>query len=268
MISQVRNKRQYLKSMSMDKETIVLKKRLLDLANQSYQNNMFTFSGFLSLHEQQLIEEIRKENAFIAVTLYGGNTDCERMMARFGNKEELGYEEAFPICCIKIEPLIEKFADALTHRDFLGAVMNLGIERNTIGDIFVQGKSAYLYCHQKMAEYLLEELDKVKHTHVKCHLIDSVEELPTVEPIPKEVLVSSCRIDGVISKVYNISRTGSLELFRSGRIFVNGKLMENNSYVLKPNDSITVRGFGKFIFKEEVYKTKKEKLRILIEKYE
>lgn len=252
----------------MDKETIVLKKRLLDLANHSYQNNMFTFSGFLSLHEQQLIEEIRKENAFIAVTLYGGNTDCERMMARFGNKEELGYEEAFPIRCIKIEPLIEKFADALTHRDFLGAVMNLGIERNTIGDIFVQGKSAYLYCHQKMAEYLLEELNKVKHTHVKCHLIDSVEELPTVEPISKEVLVSSCRIDGVISKVYNISRTGSLELFRSGRIFVNGKLIENNSYVLKAGDSVTVRGFGKFIFKEEVYKTKKEKLRILIEKYE
>ena len=254
--------------MSMDKETIVLKKRLHDLANQSYQNNMFTFSAFLSLHEQQLIEEIRKENAFIEVTLYGGNTDCERMMARFGNKEELGYEEAFPICCIKIEPLIEKFADALTHRDFLGAVMNLGIERNTIGDIYVQGKSAYLYCHQKMAEYLLEELDKVKHTHVKCHLIDSVEELPTVESISKEVLVSACRIDGVISKVYNISRTVSLELFRSGRIFVNGKLMENNSYVLKLNDSITVRGFGKFIFKEEVYKTKKEKLRILIEKYE
>ena len=69
--------------MSMDKETIVLKKRLLDLANQSYQNNMFTFSGFLSLHEQQLIEEIRKENAFVSVTLYGGNTDCERVMARF-----------------------------------------------------------------------------------------------------------------------------------------------------------------------------------------
>ena len=54
----------------MDKETIVLKKRLLDLANQSYQNNMFTFSGFLSLHEQQLVEEIRRENAFIRAELY------------------------------------------------------------------------------------------------------------------------------------------------------------------------------------------------------
>ena len=252
----------------MDKETIVLKKRLLDLANQSYQNNMFTFSGFLSLHEQQLVEEIRRENAFIKATLYGGNTDCERVMVRFGDKDELGYEEDFPIDCIKIEPLIEKFADALTHRDFLGAVMNLGIERNTIGDIFVQGKSAFLYCHNKMTEYLLDELDKIKHTHVKCRVINDVGELPVSEPVPKEVLVASCRIDGVLAKVYNISRTGSLELFRSGRVFVNGKLMENNSYVLKAGDSVTARGFGKFIFKEEVYKTKKDKLRIWIEKYE
>ena len=252
----------------MDKETIVLKKRLFDLANQSYQNNMYTFSGFLSLHEQQLVEEIRRENAFIKVQMYGGNTDCERVMVRFGDKDELGYEEEFPIDCIKIEPLIEKFADALTHRDFLGAVMNLGIERNTIGDIFVQGKSAFLYCHNKMTEYLLDELDKIKHTHVKCRVISDVGELPISEPVPKEVLVASCRIDGVIAKVYNISRTGSLELFRTGRVFVNGKLMENNSYVLKADDSVTARGFGKFIFKEEVYKTKKEKLRILIEKYE
>lgn len=252
----------------MDKETVLLKKRLLDLANQSYQNNMFTFSGFLSLHEQQLIEEIRRENAFVCVTLYGGNSNCERLMARFGNKEELGYEETFPICCIKIEPLIEKFADALSHRDFLGAIMNLGIERNTVGDIFVQGKSAYVYCHQKMAEYFLQELDQVKHTHVKCKLIETEEELPVSEPVLKEVLVSSCRIDGVIAKVYHISRTDSLELFRTGRIFVNGKLMENNSYGLKNGDAITVRGFGKFIFKEEVYKTKKEKVKILVEKYE
>lgn len=252
----------------MDKETIILKKRLLDLADLSYQNNMFTFSAFLSLHEQQLVEEICKENPFVTVTLAGGHEDCERRMARFGNKEELGYEEEFPIRCIKIEPLIVKFADALTHRDFLGAVMKLGIERNTIGDIFVDGKSAYLYCHQKIAEYLLTELDQVKHTHVKCRIVDPAEEMPAAKPVEKEVLVSSVRIDGVIAKVYNISRTESLELFRTGRIFVNGKLMENNSYGLKSDDHVTARGFGKFIFKQEVYKTKKEKLRILIEKYE
>lgn len=251
----------------MDKETAVLKKHLLDLADQSYQNNMFTFSAFLSLHEQQLVEEIRKENAFVRMTLDGGHADCERRMVRFGDKEELGYEEEFPIRCVKIEPLIEKFADVLTHRDFLGAVMNLGIERNTIGDIFVEGKSAYLYCHQKIAEYLLAELDQVKHTHVKCRVVDPKEEMPAAKTVEKEVLVSSARIDGVISKVYNISRTDSLELFRTGKVFVNGKLMENNSYVLHAGDHVTARGFGKFIFKEEICRTKKEKLRILIEKY-
>lgn len=251
----------------MDKETVLLKKHLQDLANQSYQNNMFTFTGFLSLHEQQLITEIRKEIASIQVTLYGGNDDCERVIARFGNPEELGYEEEFPIVCIKIEPLIEKFADALTHRDFLGAIMNLGIERSTIGDIFVQGKSAFVYAHKKMAEYLIDELDKVRHTSVRCKIVTDVAELPISEPTQKEILVSSVRVDGVIAKVYNISRTGSLELFRTGRVFVNGKLMENNSYMLKDGDSVTARGFGKFTYIKEVHVTKKDKLRILIEKY-
>jgi len=252
----------------MDKETVLLKKHLLDLANQSYQNNMFTFTGFLSLHEQQLLTEVQKETGSIRVDLCGGNEDCERVMARFGNPEELGYEEEFPIVCIKIEPLIEKFADSLTHRDFLGAIMNLGIERSTIGDIFVQGKSAFVYCHKKMAEYLMEELDKVKHTNVRCRIVEDAGELPSAVPVEKEVLVSSCRVDGVIAKVYNISRTGSLELFRTGRVFVNGKLMENNSYLLKEGDAVTARGFGKFTYVREVNVTKKDKVRILIEKFE
>ena len=251
----------------MDKETVLLKKHLLDLANQSYQNNMFTFTGFLSLHEQQLIDEIFRETGSVCVTLNGGNEGCERVMARFGNPEELGYEEEFPICCVSVKPLIEKFADNLTHRDFLGAVMNLGIERSTIGDIFVKGKSAYIFCQRKMAEYLVDELDKVKHTNVKCQIVEDVKDLPVSEPVPMEVLVSSCRVDGVIAKVYNISRTSSLELFRTGRVFVNGKLIENNSYVLKEGDSITARGFGKFTYVKEMYVTKKDKLRILIEKY-
>jgi RNA-binding protein YlmH len=252
----------------MDKETVLLKKHLLDLANQSYQNNMFTFTGFLSLHEQQLLAEVQKETGSIRVDLYGGNEECERVMARFGNPDELGYEEEFPIVCIKIEPLIEKFADSLTHRDFLGAIMNLGIERSTIGDIFVQGKSAFVYCYKKMAEYFLEELDKVKHTNVRCKIVEDVAQLPISEPTPQEVLVSSVRMDGVIAKVYNISRTGSLELFRTGRVFVNGKLMENNAYLLKEGDMVTARGFGKFSYIREITVTKKDKVRILVGKYE
>lgn len=72
---------------------------------------------------------------FAGITLYGGREEAERKILRFGSEAELGYEQPFPICCIRIRPLSAKFADKLSHRDYLGALMNLGIERSTIGDI-------------------------------------------------------------------------------------------------------------------------------------
>jgi len=244
-----------------------LKKRLIDLSRQSYQNNMFTFTGFLALNEQQVLYDAQKDLS-AKYTLYGGCDTCERCMVRFGDKEELGYEENFPIVCLHVKPLIAKFADSFSHRDFLGAVMNLGIERSTIGDIVVKDNTAYIYCHEKMADYLIEELDKVKHTHVKCEKIDNAEDAPQKEPVTKEYIVASGRIDVIISKVHNLSRTHSLELFRAKKIFVNGKLQENNSYFLKENDVVTARGFGKFIFYREAGQTKKERLKIQVGIYE
>lgn len=69
---------------------------------------------------------------FAGITLYGGREEAERKILRFGSEAELGYEQPFPICCIRIRPLSAKFADKLSHRDYLGALMNLGIERSTM----------------------------------------------------------------------------------------------------------------------------------------
>ena len=79
--------------------------------------------------------------------------------------------------------------------------------------------------------------------------------------------VSSARIDGVISKLYNIPRSTSLELFRAGRVFVNGRTTENNSYALKKGDSVTARGFGRFLYEGEQGETRKGKLRVLLKVY-
>lgn len=252
----------------MDKETEILKKRLLDLGNQSYRNNMFTFTGFLSLAEQQLLQDVKKELGSISVTLFGGSELSERAVARFGNSEELGYEENFPIVCVHIRPLLKKFSDDLTHRDFLGALMNLGIERSTIGDINIRDNECFLFCLDKIADYICEELTKIKHTSVICSQTEITEEFLQVSPVPYEILVSSNRIDGVISRVYNFSRSQSVELFRAKKIFVNGKQQENNSYFLKEGDVVTVRGFGKFIYFRQISVTKKDKLRLEIGKYE
>lgn len=252
--------------MTEDKEKDLqqLKKRLLELAEKSYDRNIYTYTPFLSLMQQQVFHAIADEVSYAGYMMEGGASVCERKIIRFGTPENLGYEEPFPIVCLKMQPVMEKFADNLTHRDFLGAIMNLGIERSTIGDIFVQEKSGILFCQESIAPYLLENLHQVKHTNIKCAITEDTAVLRNAEPNEVMITVSSIRIDSVIAKLYHISRSQSLDLFHSGRIFVNGIITENNSYQLKKDDAVTVRGYGKFIYYGLSGETKKGKARISV----
>ncbi|MCM1087171.1 MAG: YlmH/Sll1252 family protein [Muribaculaceae bacterium] len=250
-----------------EKELLQLKKRLYELADKSYQRGVYTYTPFLSLSEQQVFHENKKELAYAGVDMEGGAPACDRKIIRFGSLETLGYEEAYPIVCLEMLPVTPKFADALTHRDFLGAIMNLGIERSTIGDIFVQEQGGVLFCQQSIAPYLTENLCRVKHTNIRCQIAESEISLHTATPQETFVTVSSLRIDGVIAKLYNISRNDSLTLFRTGRIFVNGIIMENNSYQLKEKDAVTVRGHGKFLYYGLAGETRKGKERVSLGVY-
>ena len=253
--------------MADEKEVQHLKKRLSELAERSYSHGIYTYTPFLGLSEQQVFYEIQREVAYAGFGMEGGSPLCERKMIRFGSPELLGYEETYPIRCLKIEPLTPKFAEHLTHRDFLGAVMNLGIERSTIGDIFVQDKEAVMFCQVSIADYLTESLEQVRHTPVKCTTAEVEGHLR--EPVREELSLSvtSPRVDTVIAKVYGLARSRSLELFRAGRVFVNGKLTENSSYALKNGDAVTARGFGRFVYNGEHGETRKGKMRICVEVY-
>lgn len=245
-----------------EKEIKQLQKRLSELADKSFSQNIYTFTGFLGLSDQAVFFDMEKQLGYAGWELFGGNQDCERKMLRFGKEENLGYVEEFPITLLVIKPLMQKFADYLTHRDFLGAIMNLGIERSTIGDILIRDNIGYVFCQNKVAEYLVEQLDKIKHTNVSCKVAGKEDVPEPARPIPMEVTVVSARIDAVISKVYNLSRTQSVELFRTGKIFLNGRICENNSCYLKENDAVTVRGFGKFIYQGTERETRKGKLSV------
>ena len=250
------------------KELEQLKKRFLDLAERAYSQGRFAFTGFLSLAEQDALQEAMGKNALCPFALWGGNEDCERRMARFGSKGELGYEEDFPIAALKISPLSEKYADDLSHRDFLGAVMNLGIDRSTVGDIFLEEKHAWIFCTETIAPFICENLDRVRHTSVRCVQVDknaSAGEWPEArKPEAVRIVVSANRADAVAAKVFNLSRSRSLDLFRAGKVYVNGRLCENNSLALKQQDRVSVRGFGRFLFLEEGTETKKGRLSVTV----
>lgn len=245
-----------------DKELQQLKSRLHDLARKSFQQNMFTFTGFLGLSEQDLFWQEESELRYAGYRLWGGSENCDRQILRFGSEQELGYEEPFEISCIHIAPLMEKFSDDFSHRDFLGALMNLGIERSTLGDIRVGYREAYLFCQNSIAQYICDNLDQVKHTHVRCEIVEEIKDVPQEEPQTVVVQVASERIDAMIAKVYNRSRGDVLELFRAGKVYVGGRLCENNSRMLKGQEIVNVRGFGKFIYLGIKNETRKGKLSV------
>ncbi len=241
-----------------ERELQLLANRFQDLADRSFRQNMFTFTGFLSLAEQDVLHRAAAK-AGVRPSLFGGAEYAERQMARFGDPEELGYEEPFPIVCLCVEPLMEKFAEDFSHRDFLGAVLNTGIDRSAVGDIFPEEKRAYLFCTDAIAPWLEENLTRVRHTRVRCRRVEDVKDLPGPVLVYREEHVASPRCDGVVAAVWNLSRSKSLELFRQKKVFVNGRQMENNSCQLKEGDRVSVRGYGKFFFRGEKHLSRKGK---------
>lgn len=245
----------------------LLYKRLIELSNRAYQNNIYCFSDFLSLSQQEVLYQAARDKAFapIKYELFGGYENCERQMARFGSEADFGYEVDFPIKCIKVEPLAKKFAREYTHRDYLGSLMSLGIDRKKFGDIFVDGMDAYMYVDDSTADYLLENFVSVGRNAVKC----SFSELPDSykKAALKEVTiqVASPRADAVIAKVYNLSRKDTIPYFTEKKVSVNGHIVENNDKLLAAGDTVSVRGFGKFNLISEGGLSKKGKLNLNVE---
>ena len=136
----------------MPDEIQQLKKRYIELSARASAQNRWTHTDFLSLAEQDVLYRITPAELSALFTLYGGFDGAERRVAAFGSEELCGYIEAPPITCIKIAPRAPKFAESLTHRDFLGALVGLGIERvRVLGDIVIQDAAAYLFCLDSIA---------------------------------------------------------------------------------------------------------------------
>jgi len=250
-----------------EKEIQQFRNRLRDLSEKSFAQSVFTFTGFLGLGEQDVFWQEEAGLRYAGYCLSGGFPSAERVMVRFGSVEDLGYEAPFPITCIHIQPSGPKFAEELSHRDFLGALMNLGIERSTIGDIRVGAKQACLFCVDSIADFICDNLVQVKHTRVRCEVTKEAVEIPEEEPVSAAVQVQSLRVDAVLAKVYAMSREKSQELFQAGKVYVDGRLCTSHSRQLKGGETVNARGFGKFILTGEPRETRKGKLSVEVAVY-
>ena len=248
-------------------EEELLQKRFIELANRAYNSGVYTFTDFLGLAEQTAFERVKRAIHGIPYAAFGGADGAERVMIRFGDEESLGYEVPFPIVAIKAEPVSQKFADKLTHRDFLGALLNLGIERSTLGDIPIVNNVGYIFATEDIAPFILSELTRVKHTEVKLSIVDELPEGELYKTETRRVQIASERLDAIIARVYSLSREDAQALFAKKLVFTSGKLCESTSYSPKENETVSVRGHGRFIYRGFVSNSKKGKLNVEVEVY-
>ena len=239
-------------------------KRIKDLADSAYRKNVYTNTGFLNMAQLSLFYREASIGCPVKWRVYGGSSYCERAIVMFGSVEEFGYEQEFPISCIHVRPSLKKFADKLTHRDFLGALINLGIKREVLGDIVIYDNEAFIFCMEDMAQFIKDNLDRVKHTVVKCEITKDVPDVWTDNIKEININGASKRLDVVVGEVYRLSRSQSQNLIREKKVFVNARQCENNSGLLKDGDTVSVRGYGKFIFVGENYISKKGRLNMTV----
>lgn len=245
-------------------------KRLIDLSRLANRKGIVTFSNFLNLNELNLFHQVLSDIE-TPYQLSGGYEFAERQMIAF-IPDALYYTDSvpacdFPIACLHFRPKNPKFAEKLSHRDVLGALMNSGVERSRIGDIRLDDKDYYIFCEDAISEYLLMYLQQIRHTIVtgektKPGLVQFEQKFEHLTGI-----VASARLDNVVAFVAGKSRTQSAHLIQAQKVFVNDRIVSSNAYECKENDIISVRGLGKFIFGGSSGVTRKGRIKISLKKY-
>lgn len=265
----------------MDNKSL-LKARILELSHRASDDGYLTHTSFLTLSEQNLFYEIlREEHIDISshslngshYIFYGGREDNDRSILFFlpyyMNEEDFykAVDDDEIITCLMIEPKNIKFSDKLTHRDFLGALMQLGFEREVFGDILTDGTIGYVFLLKSIVNQIKEDIIKIKHTSVKIKEIKPSECPFKQEYEEKSIIVPSLRIDCIIAETFNLSRASAQELISQECVFVNGMTAKSNSLTLKEGTRISIKSKGKFIFEKIEHQTRKDKLVITIKLY-
>ena len=225
-----------------------------DKCRECINKNMLTETGFLGLSEQSLVLSERYDCEY---RLFGGFDGAERKMLCFLPEYPIA-DEDYGIAVLDVKSSAKT---PLSHRDYLGALMSLGIKRESIGDIIVADGGAQIIIKEEIANFLLSNLSRAGHTSLECGVLPlSALNVGEIKFREFSKTVASLRVDCVVSAVFNMSRTKSCEAVSSGLVFVNGREVLKQSLEIEPGDKITVRRCGKAVITDAGKLTRKGRM--------
>ena len=255
-----------------DKDDKLLLAQILDKIELCENKNKIEYTDFLDMAqselEQKFINKIKIENYLI----YGGFEEAER-------KRFVIYPEKFNMDVVKknlsniVQIIRIQLPDDLkgkyTHREYLGAVIKLGVKREKVGDIIVDNDGADIIIDKDISKFLEQNLGELTRFSKSTITVENIEKLRPVH-IKKEeleIIVSSLRLDNIISELARCSRNKALDIINMERVFINFQNETKKTKQIKVGDMITIRGKGRFYIKEIIGQTKSGRMIIKIEKF-
>lgn len=229
----------------IDEDKLIIMKRLMDQMEKSIYDHKVEYTDFMDPYERYLSKSVLNRFDDIDFIEDGVFDDCERKIMTifpdYLNAQDIESE----LSLLRIDGNL----DGLSHKDYLGSILGLGIKRTKIGDILVYGKFTVVVLKKEISDYVLMNLERIGNTKVKISEINSDGlELPELKYKEVSFFVSSLRLDAILSSLFNMSRQESINIIKSGNVKVNWENIIKASKELNVGDIISCKGYGRAIF--------------------
>ena len=244
------------------KEEQVFAEKCLDQVRNVEQRFVPALTSFLNPRERFILKSVAGSQTDIQLAFCGGYEGAERQRALIFPSYFIPEETDFEIILYEVDYPI-KF-HSLTHGHILGTLLGNGLSREVIGDILTDGTRWQFYIEKQLASYLPVQIEKMGKSPVKLRELPFIDQIQPIDEWQEEQkIVSSLRLDTVLSSVYPMSRQKAKEWIETGNVKINWTDETNPSVSLVENDVVSVRQKGRFQLMEQSGITKKEK-KILI----
>lgn len=232
--------------------------RVDDLVYKSYTED-YVFLGFINELEvsqvHNYLNKLKVEHSF-----YGGYPNASRVFLYIGD----AYTDYSEIKALRI---ILKGKEELSHRDFLGSLMGLGISRESVGDIVLINDGAVAFVRSEVYSYIIDNLTSVGRQGVKLSEYNENRESLGSLKEETEILLTSMRVDNFITSVCKCSRQTAIEYIENDKVFVNYSCVSKPSKTLDFDDIVSIRGFGKYKIGAILRKTKSDRIVLSVLQY-
>ena len=266
------NKQEILAKYTNEDDRLLVS-RLFDKIEFVSSKNWVEYTDFLDMRQRQLLEKVLKDIKLKNYTAFGAYKTAERTLItiypekleRVFEEEKFDYNSIFGVIRITLP---NELKGMYSHRDYLGAIIKIGMKREKVGDIIVSKDGAEIIVLKEAEKYIKEGLKGLTRFSKAEFKSIKIEELNIEEQKMQilNIIIPSMRLDSIVSEVIRTSRAKATGIIKEERVFVNHELITKGSKELKENDLITVRGKGRFKVGKILNQTKKGNLVVEIEK--